>query len=137
MTRVVIASLVILALPWSAVAAQDQAHPHDAAERLGNVHFATSCAAAVQPQFDRAVALLHSFEFGAAITAFDATLKADPSCAMTQWGVALSRWGNPFGVGVRSATQLQQGLAAVERARAVAAKTARERLTNVDLMFCF
>ena len=30
-------------------------------ERLGTVRFVTSCAPAVQPQFDRAVALLHSF----------------------------------------------------------------------------
>ena len=46
---------------------------------------------------------------------------------MAQWGVALSRWGNPFGVGVRSALQVQAGLTAVERARAIGAKTDRER----------
>jgi hypothetical protein len=61
------------------------------------------------------------------MAAFDATLTLDPSCAMTQWGIALSRWGNPFAVGTRSAQQVQQGLAAVERARAIGAKTERER----------
>ena len=126
MTRLVYSSLGLLAALCTALVAQDQTHSHPT-EKLGKVHFETSCTAAVQPQFDRAVALLHSFEFGAAIAAFEATLKADPSCAMTQWGVALSRWGNPFGVGVRSATQVQQGLAAVQRARAIGAATARER----------
>jgi hypothetical protein len=114
--------VVSVALPGKA-----QQHVHPQSERLGTVHFATSCTETAQPQFDRAVALLHSFEFGAAIKAFDDTLTGDPSCAMTQWGIALSRWGNPFAVGVRPAAQLQQGRAAVERARSIGAKTERER----------
>jgi hypothetical protein len=108
-------------------AGQDHAHTLNASHKLGIVHFATSCTAAAQPQFDRAVALLHSFEFGAARAAFDAALKVDPACAMTQWGIAMSRWANPFAVGMRSAQQVQQGLEAVERARSLAAKTERER----------
>jgi hypothetical protein len=127
MSRPMSASLIA---PWvlcTAVVAQIPSHQHNPNEKLGNVDFATSCAPAAQPQFNRAVALLHSFEFGAAIAAFEATREADPACAMTLWGVALSRWGNPFGVGERSAAQVQQGLAAVERARAVGAGTERER----------
>ncbi|HXG90094.1 MAG TPA: hypothetical protein VNJ02_17340 [Vicinamibacterales bacterium] len=123
MTRILVVALVSITLQQ---AASSQDHVHGP-ERLGTIHFSTSCAAAAQPPFDRAVALLHSFEFGAAIAAFDAALAADPSCAMTQWGVALSRWGNPFAVGVRPPAQVQQGLAAVERARTIGAKTARER----------
>ena len=118
-----ISAVLFLALP--SPIAQDPAHAHG--EKLGKVRFSTSCAETAQPHFDRAVALLHSFEFGAAIAAFDATLKSDPSCAITQWGIGLSRWGNPFGVGLRSAAQVQQGLAAVERARAIGIKTERER----------
>ena len=117
---------VVLAL-LGASPAIGQDHVHPAGEKLGTVHFATSCTAAAQPSFDRAVSLLHSFEFGVAITAFDAALKADPNCAMTQWGVALSRWGNPFTVGTRAAAQIKNGLAAVERARAIGATTDRER----------
>jgi hypothetical protein len=127
--------LVILA---SAVGlAQDHAHPRAAGERLGTVHFATSCAAAAQPAFDRAVSLLHSFEFGAAMAAFDVTVKQDPGCAMTQWGIALARWSNPFSVGTRSIQQVQQGLAAVERGRAIGARTERERayLDAVALLY--
>ena len=119
---------LVVALAGAAPAfGQDHVHPPPAGEKLGTVHFATSCTAAAQPAFDRAVSLLHSFEFGPAISSFDAALKADPACAMTQWGVALSRWGNPFTVGTRSAAQLKDGLAAVERARAIGAKTERER----------
>lgn len=127
MTRPLFASIVLAMWAVSPGVAQDQAHSHKAAEKLGKVHFSTSCAADAQPGFDRAVALLHSFEFSAAIAAFDATLERDPSCAMTQWGVALSRWGNPFAVGVRGPAQLKLGLTAVERARSLAAKSDRER----------
>ena len=105
-----------------------QQHEHGAAtnEKLGSVVFSTSCAAGAQPQFNRAVALLHSFEFGRAIEAFSATLKTDPSCAMAEWGIALSRWGNPFAPGLRPPAQLQQGRDAVNRAQATGPKTARE-----------
>ncbi len=122
--KVAVVSAALVAYLGSSVIAQDHAHP---GERLGSVHFATSCAAAARPEFDRAVALLHSFEFGPAIAAFERALAADPSCAMTQWGIALSRWSNPFAVGTRGPVQLQQGLAAVERGRAIGAKTDRER----------
>jgi hypothetical protein len=110
------------------VAAQDQ-HDHGgmAGEKLGTVHFATSCAPATQVPFDRAVALLHSFEFGPAIDGFNATLKLDPTCGITQWGVALARWGNPFGLGLRPTPQLQQGQQAIDAARAAGLKTERER----------
>jgi tetratricopeptide (TPR) repeat protein len=96
-------------------------------EKLGTVAFATSCNPAVQTRFNRAVALLHSFEFGRAIDGFEAVLVADPSCAMAQWGIALSRWGNPFGVGVRPAGTLRQGGDAVQRGRAIGPPSDRER----------
>ena len=55
---------------------QPPAHDHGAPTgRLGSVHFATSCAPAVADEFDRGVALLHSFWFSAAIEAFNAVLK--------------------------------------------------------------
>src|SRR5581483_143331 len=77
--------------------------------------------------FDRAVALLHSFEFGSAIDGFEAARAGDPACAMAAWGIALSRWGNPFGVGERSPEQIQQGATAIALARSIGAKTDRER----------
>jgi hypothetical protein len=98
------------------------------AEKLGSVHFTTSCRATVAPQFDRAVALLHSFEFGESIRAFNAVFAADSNCAMAQWGIALSRWGNPMAAGLRSAEQLKPGRQAVDVALRVAPRaTDRER----------
>jgi tetratricopeptide (TPR) repeat protein len=97
-----------------------------AAERLGTVRFATSCAPAVQPQFDRAVALLHSFHLDAAVGAFTAVAAADPACGMAQWGVAMAWLGNPL-AGPPSARGLKEGGAAVEKAKAAGAGTDRER----------
>ncbi len=108
-------------------AAQHQDHVHSGDEKLGTVSFETSCTAPAQTQFNRAVALLHSFEFPRAIDAFTATLKADPSCAIAEWGIALSRWTNPFAAGIRGPAILQQGREAVGRARTIGAKTERER----------
>src|SRR5690348_9062312 len=94
---------------------------------LGKVHLATSCSPKAQASFDRAVALLHSFEFGRAIDGFQSTLAADPACAMADWGIALSNWGNPFAPEVKSRSSLRQGWAAIEAANAARPKTQRER----------
>ena len=104
-----------------------QAHDHASPENLGKVQFSTSCSRAAQPQFDRAVALMHSFQFARAIEAFNAILATDPSCAIAYWGIALSNWGNPFAAGLKPQAQLEKGLKAVEQARAAGAKTERER----------
>jgi tetratricopeptide (TPR) repeat protein len=111
----------------AAAAAQDHDHGASAGDQLGTVKFETSCSAAARPQFNRGVALLHSFEFGRAIEAFTTTLETDPSCAMAEWGIALSDWSNPFGVGIRAARALKLGREAVERARTLNPKTDRER----------
>src|SRR5215216_2389960 len=101
--------------------AQEHAHA-DKSEKLGTVHFATSCNAAAQPQFDRAVALLHSFEFGAAIKGFQSVLATDSACAMAHWGIALSRWSNPMAAGNRSQEQLRGGSASVDSAVRVSSR---------------
>jgi hypothetical protein len=110
----------------ASLVAQDHQHA-TSPEKLGTVHFETSCTAAAQPTFDRAMALLHSFEFGQAIQGFQSTLAADPGCAISNWGIALARWGNPFAVVVRPAAQLQQGLDAIAQAQKTPARTERER----------
>lgn len=111
------------------LASQQEQHSHEqgaAPERLGKVHFGTSCSTAVGQEFDRGVALLHSFWFSAGIQAFNRVLSNDPACAMAHWGIAMSWWGNPFG-GFRSPQALKEGLAAIERAKTTSAKTERER----------
>ena len=121
------AAAVLSLLLAGPVLAQDHEHGSTASEKLGTVTFSTSCSASAQPLFNRAVALLHSFEFTPAIEGFNATLKADPSCAMAVWGMALSRWSNPFSPSLRQPAQLAQGRDAVTRAKAIGAKTPRER----------
>jgi len=125
----VAAAAILLAFPAFAAYSQDHAHPAGApTETLGTVHFATSCAPRVAPQFDRAVALLHSFEFGASIRAFNEVVAADSTCAMAHWGIALSRWTNPTAAGNRSVAQLQQGRLAADAAVRLGARASeRER----------
>jgi hypothetical protein len=97
-------------------------------ERLGTVHFPTSCRPEVAPQFDRAVALLHSFEFGAAIRAFNDVLAADSTCAMAHWGIAMSRWANPMAATQRAPASLLQGRTEAQSATRLAARASeRER----------
>ena len=98
------------------------------AEKLGNVHFAVSCLPATQPQFDRAVAMLHSFWYPQGLNAFADITKSDPDCAMAYWGMAISRRANPM-VGAPGAgpDALKDGLEAVGKASLAGAKTQRER----------
>jgi hypothetical protein len=82
----------------------------------------------VTASFDRAVALLHSFEFGAAIKGFEQVLATDSTCAMAHWGIAMSRWSNPMAAGNRAPAQLERGRMAVDAANRHAARaTERER----------
>jgi hypothetical protein len=84
--RIFLAGLI---LPL-AIAAQE--HNHPAPERLGEVAFPTSCNAAVQQEFNRAVALLHSFAYNAAAETFRSVADRDPNCAMAHWGIAMSSY---------------------------------------------
>jgi Tfp pilus assembly protein PilF len=118
--------LAAIAAAPSRASAQHEHHAA-AAETLGTVNFQTSCGPAAQGPFNRAVALLHSFEFREAIQGFDKVLAADPTCAMAHWGRALAFWGNPFAPGVKGGKPLQDGRAAVESARTLGKPTPRER----------
>jgi hypothetical protein len=94
-------------------------------EKLGKVHFPVSCIPAAQQQFDRALAMLHSFWYPQGLNAFSEVTKTDPSCAMGYWGIAMSRRANPL-VGAPAPPVLKDGLEAVNKAKAIGAKTQRE-----------
>jgi len=129
MSRTLTVALLTAALGAAAPArAQHEDHAAGAqpVEKLGTVNFANSCSNAVGADFNRAVALLHSFEFRPAIDGFDSVLSKDASCAIAYWGIALSYWSNPF-AGARSPAALEQGLAAVQKGRTTGSPTARER----------
>ena len=82
--------VTIASFLWvSAAGAQEKT---TSTEKLGTVHFPVSCSAAAQPQFDRAVALLHSFWYSEGVKAFTAVAATDPACAMAHWGIAMSLW---------------------------------------------
>ncbi len=126
MVRVICIVAILLTLFASSGRVQDHQHSENG-ERLGTVYFATSCNDAAQKEFNRAVALLHSFQFSRAIEGFDEALHKDATCAIAYWGIALSDWSNPFAPGAKDKSQLQAGRQNAERAKAVGAKTERER----------
>jgi hypothetical protein len=102
-------------------------HRHGNGEKLGAVHFSTSCNVVAQMEFNGALALLHSFQFSRAIDGFDAVLRDDPTCAIAYWGIALSDWTNPFAPGIKANSQLLLGRESVERGSSLGAGTERER----------
>ncbi len=104
-----------------------QEHQYGTGEKLGDVHFATSCNESAQSDFNFAVALLHSFQFSRAIEGFNAALQEDATCAIAYWGIALSAWSNPFAPGQKDTNQLQLGQQSAERGKELGAKTERER----------
>jgi hypothetical protein len=71
------ANILIAAVPMVFTTAHGMTHDYGTAEKLGEVNFATSCNKAAQSNFDRAVALLHSFRFSRAIEGFNAVLRED------------------------------------------------------------
>src|SRR5882757_8453514 len=94
-------------------------------QKLGTVHFATTCNETAQRRFDRAMRYQHSFWYRAAKEIFEEAAKADPECAIAHWGVALSLLNNPHGPA--PAPNLPPGLAAIQKAQALGAKSQRER----------
>src|SRR5438093_598364 len=125
-TRLLIAALVIACAP-GAFAQHDQhgAAPPDAIGSA-SVKFQTSCAAVVKDDFNKGVALLHSFWFPEAIKMFEGILARDPDCAMAHWGIALSNWGNPFG-GLKQGRTIELTKASIDKAPTTGSPTPRER----------
>jgi tetratricopeptide (TPR) repeat protein len=111
-------------LPIS-LAAEDQHHHSLTAEELGTVNFPVSCAEGTQAKFNKGVALLHSFEYGDARSAFREVEKADSHCAIAQWGIAMSLyhqlWDPP------DDKALKEGEAALKKGESLQASTTRER----------
>jgi tetratricopeptide (TPR) repeat protein len=123
-------SLTAVLLVTSPALAQ---HEHHAGgETLGKVSFPTSCNASVQPQMDRAAAMLHSFWFEEAHKTFAEIAKADPTCAMAHWGVAMTLWGNPFVRQPIPAERQRDGMAAAERAVALASRASHREQMYID-----
>jgi tetratricopeptide (TPR) repeat protein len=135
MVRGKLTAAILLTLVVSTSSAQENQHGNG--ERLGTVRFATSCNEVAQKEINRAVALLHSFQFSRAIEGFNAVLGEDATCGIAYWGIALSDWSNPFAPGMKDQSQLQGGRESAERGKTVGAKTERERayVAAVDKLY--
>lgn len=104
-----------------------QQHEHTASkETLGKVHFPISCTPEAQTQFDRAMAMLHSFWYQEGLNAFTGITKTDPECAMAYWGIAVQARGNPL-VSAPDPAAFKTGSEAIQKAKTLSAKTLRER----------
>ena len=112
----------------------DHAHGTGEMIQIGEAHMPIACTTEAQEEFDHGLALLHSFEYGAARSAFNLTLELDESCVMAYWGIAMSLveplWGEP------TEERLRDGLAALEQAQAIGAKTPQEQ-AYIDALFTF
>jgi tetratricopeptide (TPR) repeat protein len=95
-------------------------------DKLGRLSFPTSCDPKVQAEFERGVAMIHSYWFLVARRVFEGVLQQDPSCAIAYWGIAMDQLGNSL-VGPPPRAQADAAWAALEKAREIGAKTERER----------
>jgi tetratricopeptide (TPR) repeat protein len=117
--------LAFCSILCAAEAASEEVHSHPAPEKLGTVSFPTSCAPSVASDFERSVALLHSFAYTASEQAFQKVAVADPKCAMAHWGIAMSYyhqlWSPP------SPEELRNGRIEMGQAAQLAPESPRER----------
>jgi tetratricopeptide (TPR) repeat protein len=115
----VISTLAVLTAGTSAVP-----EPGDL-RTAGAVDFPVSCAPTLQAEFTRGVALLHSFFYEEARRIFTGVAEKDPTCAMAQWGVAMT-WWHPIWTPPTS-DEMKAGKAAADKAMTMKAGSDRER----------
>ena len=123
--HVQLAKILILLLVLPICSAAQEAHQHSAPEVLGKVSFPISCTPAVQQQFERGVALLHSFAYAAAENTFQRVADQDHQCAMAHWGMAMTHfhqlWDPPISAATISIAQEE-----IQRAQQIGTNSERE-----------
>ncbi|MEX2177459.1 MAG: hypothetical protein WD801_02035 [Gemmatimonadaceae bacterium] len=129
--------LLVAAVLSSPALAQDHVHPAGDPATVGNVSFAVSCAPGIQPRFERAVAMLHSFWFEAASDAFEQIAAADSTCAMAYWGSAMTLMGNPMTRMAPSPQRQSRGLVLAERAKALSARASHREQMYADAVLAY
>src|SRR5258707_4949904 len=121
-----------IALTWSDAVAQEDHHHALTQEEIGSVHFSTTCLKTVENGFNRAVALLHSFQCEQARQAFSEISNQDPQCAMAKWGVAMSHYHGLWDNG-----DLAAGRVALHQAQEIVAanpKTSAREAAYIDAL---
>src|SRR6266567_7303275 len=118
--------LTVLIGRLTALAAETSVAPEPGDLRAaGIVDFKVSCAPEVRSEFIRGVALLHSFFYEEARRIFTEVAAKDPTCAMAQWGIAMT-WWHPIWT-PPTPDEMNTGKAAMDKAMAMKAGTDRER----------
>ena len=111
--------------PAPAVLGQS-AHEHAGPENLGVVSFPTACKADVQKEFERGVALLHSFAYSSAETSFRNVAEKDSNCAIAHWGVAMTYFHELWDPPIRQ-DAFARGREEIRRAQQIGSGSDRER----------
>lgn len=125
MKRWTVVGIAALGFCLSASSQTSTRNPHSSSPtvgaapvQLGTVHFEISCAPGVTADFNRGVALLHSFWHDRAFLMFQQVAASDPQCAMAYWGQAMTHFhqllATPAAADVQSA---QAELALADRAQ--------------------
>ena len=118
---------VLLFFTTAVFAHEDDGAPQGAPpEKLGEVNFPVSCNAAAQKEFNRGMALFHSFWFDPAKQSFGKVLELDSKCAMAHWGLAFMSMGNPF-AWPANPNAMKAAAAASSAAQSIGGKSERER----------
>ena len=121
-----LALMLCAAAPSAWTHGEDDGPQSGKPEKLGDVNFPVSCNAVAQKEFNRAMALFHSFWFDPAKASFAEVLKHDPDCGMAYWGTSIMSMGNPF-TWPTNPNASKAGAPAAAEAQRVGAKTERER----------
>ena len=115
-----------LVLLLSKPSASQASHSPSQSEKLGTVTFSTTCKPVSQKEFERAVALLHSFAYSLAEASFKDVAATDSNCAIAHWGIAMTNfhqlWDPPIPADGFSVAQRE-----IQRARQIGAQSDRER----------
>jgi hypothetical protein len=121
-----LASAFALASGLAAGHDEDTARSGRPPEKLGEVNFPVSCNDAAKKEFNRAMALFHSFWFDPAKKSFAKVWEHDPECGMAHWGIAIMSMGNPF-AWPANPNAMKSAAAAFAEAERLGAKSERER----------
>lgn len=118
-------ALLIFLSPFAASGLRNAASAAAQPDQLGKVDFPATCTPEVQPTLEKALALLHSFQYTESEQTFSDAAKQDPKCAMAPWGKAMALyhqlWDFP------QPETLKRGLEDVQLAQKIGAHTVRER----------
>jgi len=133
----VLALLVTSTLFPSAATFAQEMHKHrrTTAEVLGRVDFSVACNELARDNFNRAMALLHSFWYDEAAKSFGAITNIDQQCSMGYWGLAMSYfrplWEPPSADDIRKASE------AIQKAKSIGGKTEREKdyIAAIEVFF--